>query len=139
MVELDRRNRPVLGAAIEVHRILGPGLLESTYKGCLAHELAERGIPFRTEVPCSVVYKGLRLEVGYRLDFVIEERLIVELKSVATIDPIHVAQVMTYLRLTEYRQAFLLNFNVVAMRQGIRSYLKRMPDQKSMALHGLPR
>lgn len=102
-------NRPVLDAAIEVHRRLGPGLLESSYKACLAYELQRAGIRFKTEVPVPVRYREIHLDCGYRLDFLVNDDLILEVKSVAHIEPVHSAQVMTYLRLSGARQAFLMN------------------------------
>ena len=110
----------VLGAAIQVHRVLGPGLLESAYQACLAHELAVRGLRFRTEVAVPVIYGGIELECGYRVDFLVEEALVVELKSVERLLAIHEAQVITYLKLLDIRFGLLLNFNVILMKDGIR-------------------
>jgi GxxExxY protein len=124
---LDARNDAVIAAAIEVHRNLGPGLLESSYQACLEYELLQRSIPYRREVPIPLAYKEVHLDCGYRLDFIVYENLIVEVKSIAAIEPIHVAQTLTYLRLTGFRQAFLMNFNVTLMKNGIRSYLGREP------------
>lgn len=104
MEEKDRANlfsNRIIGEAIEVHKALGPGLLESTYEACLCHELNLQGIQFQRQVPLPVKYKGLELEVGYRLDLIVESLVIVELKSVERIEPIHEAQLMTYLRLTD--------------------------------------
>lgn len=116
-------NEPVLAAIVEVHRQLGPGLLESSYCACLARELQMRQVAFQAEVPLPLVYKDLQLDCGYRLDFLVNGELIIEVKSVSHIEPIHVAQVLTYLRLTRGRQAFLVNFNVASMKNGLRSYL----------------
>ena len=113
----------ILDAAIEVHRRLGPGLLESTYQACLVHELLLRGIRVEEQVPIQVVYKGVRLDCGYRLDLLIDGGIIVEIKSVETLLPIHTAQVLTYLRLTDARQALILNFNSVTMMGGVKSFL----------------
>ena len=118
-------NDAVLAAAIEVHRHLGPGLLESTYKACLAYEFGIRGIRFRTEVPVPLLYKDTELDCGFRLDFLVNEDLVLEIKSVSAIEPIHAAQVMTYLRLTHARQAFLINFNSLTLKAGLRSYLRK--------------
>ena len=109
----------VIGAAIEVHRALGPGLLESAYMRCLQHELTLRGIVFRTEVAVPVVFKGVRLECGYRLDFVIEEKIILEVKAVEALAPIHEAQLLTYLRLSGMRVGLLINFNSPVLKDGI--------------------
>jgi len=113
----------ILDAAIEVHRRLGPGLLESAYQSCLVHELLHRGIRVEEQVVVPLVYKGVRLDSGYRLDLLIDGDIIVEIKSVETVLPIHEAQVITYLRLTGARQALLLNVNCVTMKAGIKSYL----------------
>jgi GxxExxY protein len=112
--------RGIIGAAIEVHRQLGPGLLESTYKACLAHELAERGIAYVCEVPLPVEYKGVRLDCGYRLDLIVEQTVIVELKSVDALHPVHEAQLLTYMKLSNHRVGLLINFNVTMLKSGIR-------------------
>ena len=109
----------VIGAAIEVHKALGPGLLESAYGACLAAELWERGIAFEREVPLPVRFKGHTLEIGYRLDFVVQGQVVVELKAVEKIMPVHEAQLLTYLKLSSMRTGLLLNFNAPYMRDGI--------------------
>jgi GxxExxY protein len=109
----------VIGAAIEVHRELGPGLLESAYEGCLSHELLQLGVPFRTQVEMPVVYKGRQIDCGYRADMVVDEAVIVELKSVERLQPIHEAQLMTYLRLGGKRVGLLINFNVPRLKDGV--------------------
>ena len=109
----------IIAAAIEVHRELGPGLLESSYQACLCHELAVRRIDFRTEVDLPVDYKGIHLDCGYRMDLVVAGKIAVELKSVDKILPIHQAQLLTYLRLSGMRVGFLINFNVRILRDGI--------------------
>ena len=109
----------VIGAAIEVHRALGPGLLESAYEACLAHELTERGFRHERQVPLPVRYKGVELDCGYRLDLVVEGAVIVELKAAKALEPIHTAQLLTYLRLSGLRVGLLLNFNVPVLKQGI--------------------
>lgn len=116
---LDARTDVVIGAAIEVHRALGPGLLESAYAGALAVELEVRGVRFRREVAMPVAYKGQELGVGYRLDCLVGETVVVEVKSVDAIRPLHVAQTLTYLRLGRYPVGLLLNCNVPTLRQGI--------------------
>ena len=110
----------VIGAAIEVHRQLGPGLLESTYDACLCYELTARRVPFRRQVPVPVVYHDVKLDCGYRVDLVAGSQLVVELKSVAAIDPIHEAQLLTYMRLGGWRLGLLINFNVMLLKSGIR-------------------
>ncbi len=109
----------IIGAAIEVHRHLGPGLLESAYAACLCRELELRELKYRKEAGLPLEYKGIRLECGYRLDLIVEEKVVVEVKCVETVLPIHLAQLLTYLRLTACRVGLLLNFKVEAMRLGI--------------------
>ena len=113
----------VIGYAIEVHRTLGPGLLESTYQQCLAHEFTINGISFKAEHALPVDYKGVRLDCGYRIDLLVENEIIIELKSVESLLPIHEAQMLTYLKLARVKQGFLINFNVPKLKDGIRSYV----------------
>ena len=110
----------IIGAAIEVHRHLGPGLLESAYRRCLVHELGLRGLSVRTEVSLGIDYKGIRLASGYRLDIVVENKVVVEVKAVDALAPIHQAQLLTYLRLAGYQLGLLVNFNVPVLREGIK-------------------
>ena len=110
----------VIAAALEVHRAIGPGMLESVYEACLRHELRARGVEFRTQVPVSVSYKGLSLDCGHRMDLLVEEELIVELKAVRAIDDVHLAQLLTYLRCTGKPLGLLINFNVPLLKHGIR-------------------
>jgi len=117
-VEFDPLSREVLGCAIEVHKHLGPGLLESAYQNCLAYELTQQGIPFRKEIDLPVQYKGIRLDCGYRLDLIVDEQLIVELKSVDKLAPIHEAQLLTYMKLAGISIGLLLNFNVLKLKDG---------------------
>ncbi len=118
--EINKVSGEVVDASMEVHSALGPGLLESVYEQCLAHELSLRGFKVERQVPLPVVYKTNRLEIGFRLDLLVEECLFVELKAVEEILPIHEAQVFTYLRLTGNRVGLLLNFNVVSMKKGLK-------------------
>jgi GxxExxY protein len=111
--------REIIGAAICVHRGLGPGLLESAYQVSICHELALRAIPFRSQVELPVEYKGVRLDCGYRIDIVVDNRVIVELKSVEALSAIHQSQLLTYLRLSRIRVGLLINFNVPVLRKGI--------------------
>jgi GxxExxY protein len=111
--------REVIGAAIEVHRALGPGLLESAYEVCLCHELRVRNISFAREVPLPVYYKDVCLECGYRIDVCVEDRVVVELKSVEELTDLHKAQLLTYLRLSGKKIGLLLNFNVPVLKDGI--------------------
>jgi GxxExxY protein len=110
----------VIGAAIEVHQHLGPGLLEAGYHQCLATELSLRNISFEKEKPVPLTYKGIDLDCGYRLDFLIENKLVLELKAVEKILPIHEAQMLTYLKLTACKLGLILNFNVAVLREGIK-------------------
>jgi GxxExxY protein len=113
----------VLGCAIEVHRELGSGLLESTSEQCLAHELSRSSIRFKIQHPVTVGYKGIRLDCGYRVDILVEEQIILELKSVADLKRIHEAQLLTYMKLAGIKHGFLINFNVVRLKDGLKSFL----------------
>ena len=109
----------VIGAAIEVHKRLGPGLLESAYQSCLCHELTLRQIPFRCQVDLPIIYKGVKLDCGYRIDLVVAERLVVEIKSLEKVLPVHEAQLLTYMRLSNVRVGLLINFNVPVLKDGV--------------------
>jgi len=113
----------VIGCAIEVHKTLGPGLLESTYQQCLAHELAINRIKFKTEHLLPVKYKEIQLDCGYRLDFLVEDEIILELKSVEQLKNIHEAQLLTYMKLANIKQGFLINFNLTLLKQGLKSFV----------------
>lgn len=115
----DPLMRRVIGCAIEVHRNLGPGLLESAYARCLAYELLDCGIRFREQVPVPVTYKRVRLECGYRLDLLVDDRIIIEIKCVEKVIKLHRAQLLTYMRLTEVEEGFILNFNAPRLIDGI--------------------
>jgi len=110
----------VIGLGIEVHRELGPGLLESAYEECLCHELHAAGLPFKRQVALPVRYKEVRLDCGYRMDIVIDEKLIIELKTVELLRRVHDAQLLTYLRLSGIRTGLLMNFNSAVLKDGIR-------------------
>jgi len=109
----------IIGASIEVHRTIGPGLLESAYVQCLCYELRLRQVPFAMEVSLPVVYKGLKLDCGYRVDLVVADSVVVEIKAVERLAPVHEAQLLTYLRLGGWKAALLINFNVPLLRDGI--------------------
>jgi GxxExxY protein len=115
----EELTKSIIGAAIEVHRILGPGLMESTYEECLCRELGLRGHAFQRQVPLPVTYKGVRLDCGYRLDIVVEDTVILELKAVEEIAPVHEAQLMTYLKLSQKKVGLLINFHVPVLKDGI--------------------
>jgi GxxExxY protein len=116
----DSLTESVIGLAIEVHRALGPGLLESAYQECLCYELNANGMAFGRQVALPVVYKSVKLDCGYRMDLVVGNRLVVELKTVERILPIHEAQLLTYLRLSGIRTGLLLNFNTAVLKNGIK-------------------
>ncbi len=116
----DQRTEQVIGLAIEVHRQLGPGLLESAYDACLCFELNGMGLRYSRQVPLPVKYKDVMLECGYRMDIVVEDQLVIELKTVERLLPIHDAQMLTYLRLSGIRTGLLLNFNTVLLKDGLR-------------------
>jgi GxxExxY protein len=118
--KLNTLTEQIIGAAIEVHRALGPGLLESVYEACLAQELMVRGLRTARQVPLPVRYKGVRVDCGYRVDLWVEGAVIVELKTVAKLEPIHLAQLLSYLRLSGCRVGLVINFNVLQLRSRIR-------------------
>ena len=122
-MEFDELSNRVIGCALTVHRELGPGLLESTYEQCLAHELKLNGIVFKLRYPLPVEYKGVRLECGYRVDLFIEEKLIIELKCVEQIKGIHEAQLLTYMKLAGVKIGLLMNFNVAKLKNGIKRFV----------------
>ena len=113
----------MIGCAIEVHRELGPGLLESTYEQCLAHELSLKSIPFELQKAMPVDYKGVQIHCGYRLDLLVNGNIVVELKAVAAIEPIHEAQLLTYLKLARVKAGLLINFNVRLLKDGIQRFV----------------
>jgi GxxExxY protein len=119
MLVHEQLTREIIGSAIEVHKELGPGLLESAYEECLCHELSIRGVPFSRQVALPVVYKGVKLDCGYKLDVLVEGKVILELKSVESVLPIHPAQLLTYLRLSGMKLGLLMNFNTALMTDGI--------------------
>ena len=118
--EIDRRASHVVDAAIAVHTALGPGLLESTYESCLAYELRSRGLVVRRQLPLPVIYRGVRIDAAYRLDMVVDGTIVIELKTVTRLLPVHEAQLLSYLRLGDYRLGFLINFHVPLLKDGIR-------------------
>ena len=122
-MKFDEISNKVIGCAIEVHRSLGPGLLESTYEQCLAREMDLSGIAFKLQSPLPVEYKGIKLDCGYRVDMLIEDKLIVELKSVEKTLPIHEAQILTYTKLANIQVGLLINFNVERLKEGIKRFV----------------
>lgn len=121
-------SREIIGAAIKVHRELGPGLLESTYEECLCRELSLRGFSFNRQVALPVEYKGVNLDCGYRIDLIVEDIVVVEIKSVTSLERVHSKQVLTCLKLSGKSLGLLINFNVEALKDGIRRLANSMPD-----------
>lgn len=118
----------IIAGAIEVHRTLGPGLLESTYEACLAAELQKRGLGVECQKPLPVTYKGVRVDCGYRIDLLVEGKVIVELKSVQSLDPVHQAQVLSYLKQSGCTVGLLINFNVTMLKQGLKRFVNGLPE-----------
>jgi GxxExxY protein len=119
-MELNDLSEKIIGCAIKVHRTLGPGLLESTYEVCLVHELKKAGLKVERQVPLPVIYDGIQLDAGYQLDILVEDTIILELKSVENLLPIHEAQLLTYLKLADKKLGLLINFNVTLLKNGIK-------------------
>ena len=118
----------IIGAAIEVHRTIGPGLLESAYEECLAHEMRLRGLYYQRQLSLPVIYKGLTIDCGYRLDFLVEKTVVVELKALEALHPIHEAQLLTYLKVGGWPVGLLINFNVPVLKQGIKRIVLNYQD-----------
>jgi len=119
-MDVNKITEQIIGAAIEVHRVLGPGLLESAYEECLCRDLELRSMPFARQRPLPIEYKGVTLECGYRLDLLVDNAVVVEIKAVSSIEPIHEAQLLTYLRIGGWKVGLLINFNVPVLKDGIR-------------------
>jgi GxxExxY protein len=132
----DELTKRVIGACIEIHRSLGPGLLESAYEECLCHELSLAGISYERQKPLPVHYKGVNLDCGYRLDLVVEHKLVVELKAVESLLPVHEAQLLTYLKLSGLTLGLLINFNVPVLKSGIKRIVNNFQDSASPRLRG---
>jgi len=128
MIDINELSSRIIGAAIEVHKALGPGLLESAYEKCLCHEFGLRGLSNERQKPLPVIYKGKELDCGYRLDVVVESTIILELKSCERIEPIHKAQLLTYLRLSGLHLGLILNFNVPVMRDGVVRIVNKLKE-----------
>lgn len=128
-MRLNLLTREVIGAAFKVHSFLGPGLLESAYQVCLAYELRKRGFEVEERVPVSIIYDGIRLDAGYQADMVVNKALILELKAVSRIHPIHEAQLLSYLRLSRLTIGLLMNFHEVHLRDGIRRYVNGFSEE----------
>jgi GxxExxY protein len=120
MTDLNKLTDAIIGAAVEVHRTLGPGLLESTYEMCLCRELAIRGIPFERQLPIPVEYKGVKLDCGYRADIAVNGMILIEIKAIDSLLPIHDAQLLSYLKLGGWKIGLLINFNAELLKNGLR-------------------
>jgi GxxExxY protein len=122
-MEFEDITREIIGSSIEVHKQLGPGLLESAYEECLAFELVQKGYKIERQKPVPIVYKDIKLEYGYRIDILVENKVILELKSVDAIAPVHEAQILTYMKFAEIKIGLLINFNVTVLKEGIKRFV----------------
>jgi GxxExxY protein len=132
---LDQISRRIIGAAIEVHRHLWPGLLESAYESCLVFELKQLGLRVEEQKPLPVIYKDVKLDCGYRLDLVVEDEIIVEIKAVEKLLPIHEAQLLSYLRLANKKVGLLMNFHVSVLKNGLKRIVNEFPDSEWAKRH----
>lgn len=123
-MEINEITRRIIGCAIEVHKTLGPGLLESAYEECLVYELQKAGLQVLRQKPVPIIYKEIHLEQGYRIDLLVESVVVVELKSVEILNPVHEAQILTYMKFAEKKIGLLINFNVLVLKDGIRRFIK---------------
>ena len=123
-MDINKITEIVIGCAIEVHRQLGPGLLESAYEECLCYELQQAGLRFERQKPVPVVYKEIRLDCGYRIDILVENCVVVELKTVELYNPVHEAQVLTYMKFADKKVGLMINFYVTILKNGIRRYVR---------------
>ena len=128
MMDINELSNKIIGAAIEVHKALGPGLLESAYEECICHEIGLAGLSYERQKSLPLVYRGLKLDCGYRLDVVVEKAIILELKSCEAIEPIHKAQLLTYLKLSGLSLGLILNFNVPLMRDGVVRVVNKLEE-----------
>ena len=128
LLDINKTTESVIGAAIEVHRHLGPGLLESAYEECLCEELSLRNILFKRQVVLPVSYKNKKLDIGYRIDLLVNDEVVVELKTVESILPIHEAQTLTYMRLGGWQVGLILNFNVTVLKNGIKRLVHKLRE-----------
>lgn len=128
---VNQTTEAIIGAAIEVHKHLGPGLLESAYEECICQELNLRNIQFQRQIPLPVIYKGTKLDCGYRIDLLVKNEVVVELKAMESIQPIHEAQVLTYMRLGGWKVGLIINFNVPIVVKGIKRLVLGLKEQHS--------
>lgn len=122
-MQFEQITKEIIGAAIEVHKSLGPGLLESAYEECLTYELIQKGLKVERQKPVPVIYKEIKLDYGYRIDLLVEDSVIVELKSIEAFAPIHEAQILTYMKFAEKKVGLLINFNVTVLKNGLKRYV----------------
>lgn len=122
-MEFEELTRKIIGASIEVHKILGPGLLESAYEECLFYELTQQGLRVERQKPVPIVYKEIKLDYGYRIDLLVEDTVIIELKSIDAFAPIHEAQILTYMKFANKKIGLLMNFNVTVLKNGLKRYV----------------
>ena len=132
MKNLNELTDAIIGAAMEVHRTLGPGLLESTYEMCLCRELSIRGIPFERQIPIPVEYKGVKLDCGYRADIVVDETILIEIKAIDSVLSIHDAQLLSYLKLGGWKIGLLINFNVELLKHGLRRRVLGLSEEATL-------
>lgn len=128
--KLNNLTEKIIGVAINVHRELGPGLLESAYESCVLYDLTEAGLKVEQQKPLPIIYRGVKLECGYRLDLLIEDEVIVEIKSIEKLLPIHQAQLMSYLKLANKRVGLLINFNVTVLKRGLQRAVNEFPESQ---------
>ena len=133
--KLDQITRRIIGAAIEVHKTVGPGLLESAYQVCLAFELREQGLKVEEQLPLPVIYKNVKLDCGYRIDLLVENEIVVEIKAIESLAPIHDAQLLSYLRLSRKRVGLLMNFHMRVLRDGLKRIVNEFPDSAVSAVN----
>ncbi len=122
-MSVNEVTREIIGAAIEVHRHLGPGLLESAYEECLSYELSKKGLTIERQKPVPIIYKEVKLECGYRIDILVNNLVVLELKSVDALSPVHEAQILTYMKFAEKKIRLLMNFNVTVLKNGLKRYI----------------
>ncbi len=122
-MKFEQITKEIIGAAIEVHKALGSGLLESAYEECLAYELIQKGLKVERQKPVPIIYKEIKLDYGYRIDLLVEDSVIIELKSIEAFAPIHEAQILTYMKFAEKKVGLLINFNVTVLKNGLKRYV----------------
>lgn len=122
-MEINKITEKIIGCAIEVHRFLGPGLLESAYEDCLVFELQAAGLLVQRQKPIPVIYKDIKLDCGYRIDVLVENKIVIEIKTVEAFDPVHEAQVLTYMKFAQMKIGLLINFNVTLLKHGLKRYI----------------